>query len=33
MKENFSWDHAAKKYAKLYRRALEINKDAKAGKK
>jgi len=31
IKENFSWDHAAKRYAKLYKRALEIKRGGKAG--
>lgn len=29
MKENFSWDRAAKRYARLYRRAVEIKKKGK----
>lgn len=31
MKEDFSWDRAAKRYAKLYRNALEIRKGGRSG--
>lgn len=31
MKENFSWDNAAKRYAKLYKNALKIRKGEKPG--
>jgi starch synthase len=32
MKENFSWDKAAKRYTNLYKKALEIKREGKTGR-